>query len=613
VYGDCGLPLFSCSKYSKTNCIAGIHVAGESSGFKGFAVPITTDIVRMAVSFYAKDVIYAQLSKGDHLIFSKGSFLDLPDADRPRFVGKTILGKLDAARVPSNTNIVRSPLYDNLSFDPKTVPAILRPFKNKEGVLIDPEVIGINKYSRSCTMDPPIVDMCVADYTDFIVNAKGQMIEKSIDKRVLTYREAVEGIAGVDGFDGIPRKTSPGYPYTLFTKKGTRGKQAFWGTEGPYEFESDENAFIEDRVNGIISDAKEGIRGQHLFMDFPKDERRPKAKAIAGKTRKISACPVDLAVAIRMYFGSFVQWYMANRLYNGSAVGINVYSSEIDALVKYMGTTESGEATRVVAGDFGNYDGSLPYLLIKRFLITVDAYYRDAGSENSRIRHVLMEELANSRHIASDGTVYEWVGSNASGNPLTTILNSWCNNVILRYAMVKASKPVNITKYLKDMRKFVKILAYGDDNLISIVISSAYGNITQKTLTDALIESGFEYTDENKSDECAAERNIFEVSFLKREFAKNSVVPGQRYTAALSLDTIMESIQWTKKKDEHFDSVRDNASKMIKELSLHSRSTFEKYTPTIVKACQDFLDFTPIPNDYDNCQRDCLSGGVSHY
>lgn len=611
--GDCGLPILSKSRFNPEQRVFGIHIAGN--GNIGVGAPITTTAISAALDFYRKQGLMCevQLAVEDHPIFQDKGFDKLEekaplDQCPPE---KVVYGKMKAPKPPTQTNIVRSELYGKVGYEAATIPAFLRPFKGKDGLVINPIAKSTDKYSNDNTLDADVVG-CIAEYTDYIVNAPTQITEVTCHREVLTYHEAVMGIPGVEGLDGIPRKTSAGYPYCILLDQ--RGKRSFWGEEGEYDFSSLENEFLEKRVQQIIDNAREGHRMMHCFYDFPKDERRPIAKVYEGKTRKISACPVDLAVCIRMYYGAFIQWYIANRISNGAAVGINVYSKEIDTLVNHLSSVRDGHETRprVVAGDFGNFDGSLPRSLIEQFTQTVTAYYQDSKSDNERIRWVLMQELANSRHILPNGVVYEWNGSNASGNPLTTILNSWCNNILLRYAMVKVMKPVSPFGFLKSNRDNFKIVTYGDDNLISIN-QNVLPEIKQSTLTAALKEAGYEYTDESKGVSTSDDRTIDDVSFLKRKFEKNSRDPTYTYLAPLAIETIMESIQWTKKKDESQDVVRDNACKMLCELALHREEVFDHWAPYIIKACQTQLDFVPYPHTYAECQYEMMTAAIKKW
>jgi hypothetical protein len=148
-----------------------------------------------------------------------------------------------------------------------------------------------------------------------------------------------------------------------------------FGAEGNYDFSSDECKELRAEVESTIDEAKRCNRGVHVFMDFPKDERRPKEKALSGKTRKISACPIDMTIAIRMYFGAFVQFTVENRIFNESAIGVNMYSKEVDIIVDHMNSNDLGVPAKIIAGDFGNFDGSIPYSIMMAFLTVVTAYY----------------------------------------------------------------------------------------------------------------------------------------------------------------------------------------------------------------------------------------------
>lgn len=612
--GDCGLPVFRNRKGDMGKTILGIHTAGKGGGTFGCGVPIDSRDLERAKGFFLNNgfLTEVQMACSDHslLIAEDDSFDSLEPVPYNAVPRKLALGRSKPSAMPFVSSIIKSPIHGDVGFEPKTKPAKLRTF-DFEGVTIDPIALSTGKYSRDSLFPVGLMNQCIDDYSDVVLNMEGSIVEPICDRRVLTYQEAVAGIPGVPGLDGIPRKTSAGYPWCIMIPKGTRGKQCFWGAEGDYEFGNDCDLELQSRVNKIIEYAVKGTRLPHVFLDFPKDERRPIDKVNAGKTRKISGCPVDLTIAVRMYFGAFAQYYMANRIFNGSAVGIDMYSEEVGRLVSYLSRSETGCRPRVIAGDFGNFDGSLPYSLISSFCKIVNDYYGSDARDN-RIRETLIQEFANSRHILPDGVVYEWVGSNASGNPLTTILNSWCNNVMVRAAICKIySKENEARSFLKSVRGCWNMIAYGDDNLISIG-SKKLSLVTQQALTTSLGEIGFEYTDEYKSDKIVENRSIYEVSFLKRSFARNCVANPNKFVAPLALDTILESIQWTKKKDEEafYVSNKDNVCKMIKELSLHPRSTFDEHCPKILRACRENLGFIPYPNTYDECQRDILSSGI---
>nr|UUW20903.1 MAG: RNA helicase [Guiyang Dicistro-like virus 1] len=606
--GDCGLPVAYKDPTSRSEKICGIHAMGAPSVGVGCSVPFFQDDYDNIICHFEKkyNLIQAQYrSDPDVLLdmYNEGrDWNDLYEVPAGLEVeGKVNLGYLQPPSVPVKTSIIPSPLFKKVDFDPKTKPAWLRTFTNKvTGEVIDPNRKTTLKYHRTVMgLDMDILDICKNDVTNLIINGPMVRHHPAVPREALCFEAAVAGIPGVEGLDGMPRKTSAGYPRCMSVEK--RGKRDFFGEDGDYVFTTPAGIKIRLTVETIIDSAKKGIRLFHVFLDFPKDERRPCQKVDDGKTRKISACPIELSIAVRILFGSFIQFFMYNRIYNQSAVGVNVFDSQWELIAQYLGTDK-----RIIAGDFGNYDGSLTYPLMVRFLDTVTEYYNDRGTEFERAREVIFQEMVNSRHIM-DGVIYEWVGSNASGNPLTTVLNSWCNLVLLRYATLKVvdkCTPREATKFLKSMDKDIRFMVYGDDNIISVNRDSPYSELlVQDNYTKAFEEMGLEYTDENKTGlAISQDRSIEDVSFLKRKWAKNSVDPRRIYLSPLAIETIMESIQWTKRKDYSHDHVKDNCVNMLQELSQHSREIFDQYAPKIVKACKEEMGFSPVPNTYEECQ-----------
>ncbi len=612
--GDCGLPIAVKDPTIRKEKIFGFHVSGAPSMQIGVSHPFSLELFdEICLHFARNGLIEAQYRvDAKTLLDMKGEGKSWNDLYAPPenlvIPGKVNLGYLEPPNMPINTCIVPSPLFKKVGFPPMTKPARLRPFRIGDD-LIDPNMIATSKYHHTvASFDLQILDACKNSVSDIVLNNPLNVEDERVGRRVLSFKESVEGIPGVEGLDGIPRKTSAGYPRCKYVEK--RGKRDFFGEDGDYYFDNDGAREIESSVRGIIADAEKGIRGNHVFLDFPKDERRPKAKVDAGKTRKISACPLDLAICIRQYFGCFVQFFMANRIYNQSAVGVNVFDKQWEMIADYL-----GKKNRIIAGDFSNYDGKLPYCVMIRFLDTVTEFYGDRGSPSEMVREVLFQELVNSRHIMN-GVIYEWVGSNASGNPLTTVLNSWCNLVLLRYATLKCVDKMNIKTalpFLRDLNSHIRYMVYGDDNLISVRRDSPFAHqVTQNSLTQAFEEMGLEYTDESKSgEEVDQDRSILDVSFLKRKWARNSLSPQRKLLSPLDVKTIMESIQWTKKKDYNLSAVKDNVVNMLQELSQHEKEVFEMYAPRIISASKSEMNFTPLPSTYEDCQAAVLCRDMS--
>jgi hypothetical protein len=590
--GSCGNLIFVANPLTGSQKLIGQHVSGREEDGHGFASRICKAHVDHFDEF--------MLSVGGHQIVEHGAFdFNFTDQSIQPESFKTLF-KDRKSRPPMDSAIVPSPLNNSYS-KPKCAPAALRGFWSSDGEFIDPWLSAREKYAKPTHyMNQQVLDLCAASYGSNIIS-------KSVDdapwsKKIFTFEEAVRGVPGVPNCTGIPRNTSAGYPYALDVPPGFHFKQHFFGSGDEYEFTSSHCAKLKTRVEEIVLEASKGNRLKHVYMDFLKDERRFIEKVLLGSTRLISACPVDLTIAIRMYFLDFMRWYMNNRIVNGSAVGVNVFSPEWAFIRKCL--RGSSVDLNIIAGDFKTYDACQTRQIQMAFLRFVNLWYNDG---NDLIRAVLFEDICNSKHIFQD-LVYEWPGGNPSGNPLTTIMNTFNNNVLLRYAGVLAhdehkfgwglhivSPEHEISSLLSRMEIQLFFLAYGDDNLVSVGegMRSWYN---QGSLTRAFAKIGFTYTSETKSESGVEPlRSIDDVSFLKRKWVFDPIV--HTHVAALDLDTILEMPQWTKKRDKEFHNTRQVVDTALKELSAHGDLIWSEWYPKIMRASQEKLNhIPPIPN-----------------
>lgn len=603
--GDCGLPIALMDSNSRKK-IFGIHVAG--TGQKGAAVPVTRKMIDDSLEFYKESKNYFPIEaqvRTDPCVISDRSvgwddLAEVPDADK--VPGKLNLGLVDPPKNPFDTVIRPSSLYKKIvGAPPKTKPARLRPFKSKDGDLIDVEAKAASKYHQTVSeWDLKLLDLCVARWNDKFLNHPTFAVDPQVGRGRIPFENAVAGFEGVEGFDGLKRGTSAGYPLCTETKLG--GKRDIFGSEGDYTFDSPEAIRVRKQVEEDIALAEQGIRGKHVCRTTMKDERRPIEKVNEGKTRAISGAPLESSIANRMEMGAFTHAMYVNRINCGSCVGMNVYE-ETDDLVAYLG--ENGD---MIAGDFSGFDGKLPYHLMIRFCDSMDQFYGDEGSAHWKSRRVLMEDICNSRHVDSKGRITEWVGGNSSGNTLTSYLNSWCTTIMFYYAtllIVGIKDPGHAWKFLCDLDNVIRIVAYGDDNLGSVNPEGPYADkLTQQAYTEAFDAMGMVYTDENKGTEAiTVKRKLPEVGFLKRHFVRGGPRPGQRWSMALHVDTCLEMSQWKKKRDQYEDDVRMNVKNALQELSLHDQEVFEKWRKPILDACRENMDgFVPIPNTYETCR-----------
>jgi len=414
----------------------------------------------------------------------------------------------------------------------------------------------------------------------------------------ISFVDAVRGFPGDKHWKGISRKTSPGYPWMLETKGP--GKTDFFGSEGDYSFDS---PLCRKLMNKVVKDldkaAQTGLESGHIYRDFLKDELRPIEKVEAGKSRMVSGAPLDHLIEMRMYFGQFARFLTKNNVSIGIAVGANPYSADWDLLVKYF----KGNTTHLIAGDYKHYDGSLTPQLLYSFMYMADLFY---GVEDYKIRQSIMSDIVCSKHVYRD-MVYQFYKGMPSGNPMTSLINSVCNQLLIYYnvSSILSDKGLSLQDSVVTAFSELRAVTLGDDNVISM---SPYlrDSVTYESFVDRFKEMGYVYTDEVKDQSMAYNyRSIDQISFLKRSFVFDPVVG--RYIAPLSMDTILDMPRWTKLGDEsnYWSILIAKLQTSLYELSLHGRTVFQAHREKYLQASK-VLNCV-LNTDFDLCKDKALS------
>jgi len=565
--GDCGSPLMVQNPHIRRK-IVGIHVAG-SSDYRGHSSPINVLDIERALNFFCLE---AQVRFDiEPLVKELSNAVPMPEGNFipvgvPEFF----------SRGPAKTSFVRSSLQ-GIWKPPTTRPAALAPFW-KDGALIDPLMLGLKKSGSN----PKVLN------PRYLAAAK-RSVDRLFTKdparqRVYSLEEASCGVEGDAFAVGVPRTTSAGYPYKFQTNKP--GKKEFLG-------ETKEDTYIHPRLRADVERrielARANTRYPTLWLDTKKDERRPHEKVLAGKTRIFSAGPVDFTLAMRMYFLGFAAHVMDCRIDNGIAVGTNVYSSDWARIAERLMT----KGTKVIAGDFSNYDGTLNPDLLGAVLDVINTWY-GGTEEETQIRTVLWKEIVNSVHVY-DGTVYLWNHSQPSGNPLTAILNSVYNVLSLRYVWMDLTVG---TPYhtMGEYERNVADITYGDDNAINIS-NEVVGFYNQVTMAASYAKFGMTYTDETKSGEMVAYRTLSDIQFLKRKFEFDLSL--MRWRAPLTLETILEMPNWVRRTPDINTDAQTclNVEAAVRELAIHGEEIFEEHSSLLLSACRA-LGLTPVVGTY---------------
>ena len=581
--GDCG-SLMGILNGSQLEKIFGIHVAGHTHYGDGFSSVITQEELMEDLKLFNEQVVCEE-----------PDFLEPQSSDFEKPLRFEIMGRTNL--VPSrntSTDIRKSRLFGALG-DNGLYPAMLRPFM-MEGTLIDPLLNAQMKYCQpDILIDYDLVRECCRNYFSFINWTEVY----DVDRRIYTNDEAIYGLDFDMDFGSISSSTSPSWPMNVSGCRNYK-KELFSYDPGTYEHGLIFNEVC-DLVDNIISKAYNNVRMFHVFTDNLKDELRELVKVESGSTRLFSGCPFLYLVAFRRYFGAFALWYMKNKVSNGSAIGVNPYSSEWNSIAKRLIAVS---ASNILAGDYSKYDGSQKPLIHLLILDEINRWYDD-GEDNCRIRSILWMEVYNSRHIV-DGVIYEWLSGLPSGHPFTIIINTVYNHIVSRYVWFRS-----VGSHLS-YNDNVYVIAQGDD------ITAAVSDDFKDKFSDVIfakhsLELGLTYTNETKSGELIPHRSLSEIEFLKRSFVFDE--RENLFIAPLKLKSILKMVDWTKRKNSD-RIVADNVITATKELALHDKPTFEFYAKEIrtkFKECYPFLNTTePLDVEFER-RREQVLGTISFF
>lgn len=564
--GDCGGLVVAFDRRFNRK-VVGIHMAGLDANtvYSGVATALTRECIDKLVAglplrwnhslangyVRVDNPIQVNAENGYlvHVGAIPGEFVHLGEANDRVFSSKV------TAITPSVVAEVCGPILKK--------PALLTRIRTEEGVLIDPMENAIKKASTESRAIDPSALRCATHAVDQMINS--QVREE--DNRPLSFEEAVCGIAGNDFFPAINRSTSPGYGW----KKVGKGKTAWLGVD---EFKLDDPALLSE-YNSALARLRNGQRCGKYWTDTLKDELRAVAKVDQGKTRLFAAGEMVQTILLRQFFMGFAAHMARNKIDFESCIGVNVYGMDWTRIARKLG--ELGPF--VVAGDFTNYDGTLPADALWSVFEVVNNFYKlDARdtAEAEQIRYMLWCEIVNSVHI-NGNHVYMWSHSQPSGCPFTSVLNSVLHSIIVRVVYVLAArKYAPHLQSLNNFDRYVRHINYGDDDVTNIS-PEIIEWFNQETMAEMYATFGMTYTDELKTGTLAQAKTLEEVRFLKRAFVFDS--QQARYRAPLELETILEMPCWNKTKGDKYALTKMVLEDAIYELAQHDRTVWDANYP----------------------------------
>jgi len=562
--GSCG-SILAASKSTLERKFCGMHFGYAFDTDAGYSVPVTQEALEAALALFDEKPVTGTMIPPIAL----QSFVNARALPSGTF---SIFGTVpqSLAIVPvEKTQLRPSILFDRV-YTHTNAPSVL---KGNDSRLREELRTGkfsvlansASKYGKpSKPLDPEVLKVCVDDVINILLACRNHH-----EKRVLTFPEVINGNPQIIGFEPINMLTSAGYPYVMHTPPGQKGKKWLFTTD-PETGEMTSVPFLTAIFLEREAAAMKLERYPSIWTDCAKDELRPLEKVKDGKTRTFSIAPVDFTMVFRKYFLSFCAFFMESRDQHFSSIGMNPESHEWTQMFERLFDV----STLGIAGDFGSWDGRLGAQLIHACTDVIDAWYASDPAfyrpEHRNVRRTLTAEV-NHTTVIMMNLVYGQHGGNPSGNPLTAILNTICNALLMRYAYLKIV-PTNIAS-LSILNKNSYMKFYGDDHLIAVTpMIGKFFNMHSLSIFMASI--GKEYTTADKKDVKTGNplEPLLKLSYLKRHTRKDGV----KYLPLMSKDTIHGLVNWIRECDDPTHACIDNVNTALRFMFFYGQMPFEE-------------------------------------
>ncbi|QHB15174.1 polyprotein [Comovirus sp.] len=539
---DCGSIIVATVGHTKK--IIGIHTAGRGNR-EGFASYIP--LVEMPAQAQAAEKFFDFLAT-EH---------DVTDG-----IGK--VGHLKPGvwvPLPTKTNLVETPVEWHLQKPKTKEPSILSSTDLRlGGKNYDPFVGGIQKYSQPmCQLD----DECLRKVATDMVEEWFDCVDEEVDTfEEVDLQAAINGIEGMEYMERVPLSTSEGFPHILSRKGGDKGKKRFLYGDGDI-FDLVPDTTVAEAYELLEETCATNVPTL-IGIECPKDEKLPLRKIYdKPKTRCFTVLPMEYNLVVRRKFLKFVAFIMKNRHRLSCQVGINPYGMEWSRLAQSL--LEKGN--NILCCDYSSFDG----LLTKQIMSTIADMINELCQGGQKLcaqrKNLLM--ACCSRYAICKGDVWRVECGIPSGFPLTVICNSIFNEMLVRYSYVKICEEARVPRsVVENFGTFVKIVTYGDDNLISVQ-SSIKEHFNGQKLKNFLDKQGITITDgKDKTLPYLYFRQLEDCDFLKRGFKQESDVV---WVGPEEKESLWAQLQYvTTNNLERNEAYLVNLVNVIRELYLHN-------------------------------------------
>ncbi|DAZ91079.1 TPA_asm: polyprotein [Gynostemma pentaphyllum secovirus] len=541
VNGDCGSLLLT--EIKGKYFLVGLHVAGNSTTGSSCFIPYDD-------SFSIKE------GQSDFV-------LKYTEWAQPKILGAgcRVVGVLDQEHQVSSggkTSFVATPTEWHLETPFSKLPSVLTKhdprLQGTENAAYDPFMSSMEKYSQEAGP----FDMLTIQQAAYEIAEEWCDASSEFDFSEVSLDVALNGLENVEYFDSLVLSTSEGYPYRLDRKTGDKGKTRYVVGE-PGSLKIEDEKILTD-MDWFETTAETHVPELYC-IECVKDERLPIRKVLEKpKSRTFSVLPMSYNIVVRKKFLNFVRFIMEKRDIFPCQVGINPYSREWTRLANSL--LEKGDM--ILCCDYSRFDGFLPKTVMAVIADSINTLCGGSQSLQNQRKNLML--ACCSRTALCEKLVYRVENGIPSGFPLTVIVNSILNEILIRSAFIDCFYD-NI-EIRSNFNTYVKLVTYGDDNLISVA-ASIRSKFCGGFLQAYMAQRGITITDGvDKTKPDLNFRHLTDCDFLKRTFVENL---NGTWRAPMDRTSLWPQLHFVKAKDiELVDAYISNLNNILRELYLHS-------------------------------------------
>jgi len=439
-----------------------------------------------------------------------------------------------------NTKLRPSLLHGKLKKPSVKTPAVLSRNDPRSGGR-DPRVVSMFR-----TLNRPkkeIDDNLISEVFSDMEYAWMNHVKPQIRRR-LTFEEACKGIPGL--LSSLRVQTSPGYPLLKTTTAKGKKEYIWFDDEGEFHYDPEFKKMVDRKLKEMIDYKGDPKTIDHVFIGYLKDELVSAEKIMKTKTRMIYSNDLICLVAFRMIYGPFLIMLQNSKMFP-SAIGVNQYSYEMNAIYEYLTELGDGIGNRFYDGDLQQMDINYAKAIRRpayEFICHMNTVItgRNAPTmDNFMIDH----ETETPAQVGS--YQFKTECNNFSGCFFTTPLNCVTLEAYFRICFKILCPHLSFDDNIR-----VKIL--GDDHILWISPAAEKAGFIPREIARVMKDTlGQKYTDADKTKEVGENLKVFsELTFLGAHPTKLNGL----WTGAMKQDTIYQTLQWKTSPNEDFPTVR---------------------------------------------------------